>query len=89
MRRIIKLILLLTLFAYAGVCLFYFFYQETIIFPKHLVYAHSPQEIKKYETNVLVDGKKIHGWVAIHDTTKPVIFYYGGNSEVSWLGSYS
>lgn len=82
LNRVFKLIFSLVLIGYMGVCIFYYFYQESLIFPAEYVPKESPEELKKYVKTYTVDGMNIHGWSVVHSKNKPTIFYYGGNKEI-------
>lgn len=82
LSRVLKLLFALILVSYLGVCVFYYFYQESLLFPSEYVPKESPDALKKYVKSYDVDGMSINGWSVIYSKQKPTIFYYGGNREI-------
>lgn len=81
-RKIFKFFFTSLSTIYILICLYFYIYQEQLLFHPESVPETHPAILQKYEVNWVNDSVKLHGWY-IHDhTKKPLLVYFGGNAEI-------
>lgn len=81
-RRLLRLILTIFSLSYAFICVYFYVYQNNLLFHPEAVAEYHPKSLEAYERFYVSDGLRLHGW-HIHDPNvkKPLLVYFGGNSE--------
>ncbi len=80
-KKLAKSLIVLFFLAYTGICVYYYFYQDSLIFLSRHVPAKEYKELLRYNITYEYNGAKINGWRVIYNKNLPTIFYFGGNGE--------
>ncbi len=77
--RTIRLVVLL----YVSICVYLYFFQESIIFPQQDLNFYARDSYRQYEIDVDHYGINLHGWLYENKgvTNNNALIYYGGNAE--------
>lgn len=81
-KKLYRLFGLLLLIIYSTACGYFYLYQEQLLFHPEEVPETHPEELKPYEITLQNDGINLHGWYIHGRKKKPLLVYFGGNSEI-------
>lgn len=81
-KKVVKHIITFFFIIYGIICSYFYLYQENLLFHPEEVAITQPSSLQDYEIQWTHDHVQLNGWYIHGAEKKPLLIYFGGNSEV-------